>query len=204
MKYLDIKDKLNKLVIFSPSDLLLVDPSFRMPTLYDWESKNLVTKIRNDYYVFFDFNPSDKDYYLIANGIYSPSYVSLESALNYYSIIPESVVRTTSVTTNKTNSFETKFGIYDYSTVNSSLFFGYKILKHSPHEILISTLEKTILDYLYLNSSINSVVDFEELRWNKEIIKESLDFDLFEKYLIIFDNKALQKRCLVLMDYLNA
>lgn len=204
MKYLDIKEKLNSLTIFSPSDLLLIDPNFRMPTLYDWEARGLVAKIRNDYYAFSDFMPEDKDLYLVANRIYSPSYVSLESTLSYYGIIPELVVRTTSITTNKTNSFDTKFGIYDYFTVNSSLFFGYKILEHRPHEISIAYIEKTILDYLYLNSGVNDIKDFEGLRWNKEIIKESLDFDLFEKYLIIFDNKALQKRCSVLMDYLDA
>lgn len=73
MKYLNIKEKLNSLIIFPPNDLFLVDPSFRLPTLYDWESRDLVTKIRNNFYVFSDFDPSDKDYYLIANKIYPPS-----------------------------------------------------------------------------------------------------------------------------------
>ena len=192
------------MTIFSPNDLFLVDSDFRLPTLYDWESRGLVTKIRNDNYVFSDFDPSDKDYYLIANKIYSPSYISLESALNYYGIIPELVAHTTSITTNKTNSFGTKFGIYDYSTINEALFFAYKVVEHSPHEVLIASLEKSILDYLYLNTNINTIDDFEGLRWNKEVIKETLDFDLFEKYLVIFDNKALQRRCSVLMDYLDA
>jgi predicted transcriptional regulator of viral defense system len=181
-----------------------VDPDFRLPTLYDWESRGLVTKIRNDHYTFSDFDPVEQDFYLVANKIYSPSYISLESALNYYGVIPELVMHTTSITTNKTNSFETKFGTYDYSTVNENLFFGYKVVEHSPHEVLIASLEKTILDYLYLNSSVDTIDSFEGLRWNKEIIKETLDFDLFEKYLIIFDNKAMQKRCSVLMDYLDA
>jgi predicted transcriptional regulator of viral defense system len=204
MKYLNIKEKLNNLVIFSPNDLFLVDPDFRLPTLYDWESKGLVLKLRNDFYVFSDFDPSDKDYYLIANKIYSPSYLSLESALNHYGIIPELVAHITSITTNKTNSFKTIFGTYNYSTVKEALFFGYKVVEHIPHEVSIASLEKTVLDYLYLNSSINTTKDFEGLRWNKEVIKETLDFDLFKKYLIIFDNKTLQRRCSVLMDYLDA
>ena len=204
MKYLNVKEKLNNLTIFSPNDLFLLDPNFRLPTLYDWESKGLVIKLRNDFYVFSDFDPADKDYYLIANRIYPPSYISLESALNYYGVIPELVTAITSITTNKTNSFETKFGVYVYSTVNEPLFFGYKVVKHTPHEVLIASLEKTILDYLYLNSDVNTVEHFEGLRWNKEVIKETLDFDLFEKYLVIFDNKALQKRCSVLIIYLNA
>lgn len=204
MKYQKIKQKVNNLVIFSPNDLYIVDPKFRLPTLYDWESKGLVKKIRNNYYVFSDFDPFDKDFFLIANTIYSPSYVSLESALNYYGVIPELVPNTISVTTNKTAMFETCFGNFSYSTIHNNLFFGYNLVSHKPHEILIASIEKTILDYLYLNTNIDSMDDFVHLRWNKDVLKSVLDISVFEKYLIIFDNKALQKRALAFIEYLNA
>lgn len=204
MKYYKIKEKLEDLIIFSSKDLYRIDPDFRLPTLYDWEARGLVKKIRNNNYVFSDFKPFDKDYYFIANKLYEPSYISLESALNFYGIIPEAVVEFTSVSSNKTNKFKNEFGVFTYSSVDSKLFFGYKIIEYKSLGLQVSSLEKAILDYLYLNPSVGSVDDLEGLRWNKNVLKEDLDLDEFEKYLVIFDNKSLQKRCNILLDYLNA
>lgn len=100
MKLYYIKESLKALTIFSPKDVLLIEPGFRIPTLYDWEAQGLVKKIRNNNHVFSDYKPFDKDFYFIANRIYAPSYVSLESALNHYGVNPETVPQTFSITTN--------------------------------------------------------------------------------------------------------
>lgn len=204
MRYIQLKEKLQKLVIFSPKDIKVLDPDFRLPTLYEWESKGLVKKIRNNNYVFLDFNPHDKDYFFIANKIYEPSYVSLESALSFYSIIPEEVYEVTSITTNKTNNFSTHFGKFTYSAVSPDLFFGYKLINYEPRNLSIASLEKTILDYLYLHPTLNSLDDYIELRWNKSILKESLDIEILEKYLSLTNTKSLQKRSVTFMEYINA
>lgn len=54
--------------------------------------------------------------YLLANKIYSPSYVSLETALSYYGVIPESVYVVISVTTKPTRSFEVEGKRFLYQT----------------------------------------------------------------------------------------
>jgi predicted transcriptional regulator of viral defense system len=204
MKYYDIKQKLESITIFSSKDIFLIDPAFRLPTLYDWEAKGLVKKIRNNNYVFADYAPADKDYYFISNKLYEPSYISLETALNHYGVIPEIVQEVTAITTNKTNRFETIFGNFSYASVGESLFFGYNMLEHNNHGVAIASMEKTVADYLYLKSNITETADFEGLRWNREVLTRNLNFETFEKYLIIFDNKALQKRCVSFMEYLNA
>ncbi|MFA5687664.1 MAG: hypothetical protein WC959_00705 [Kiritimatiellales bacterium] len=51
---------------------------------------------------------------LLANLIYGPSVVSLESALAYYRLIPERVDAVTSVTTGRPGRFETPLGLFIY------------------------------------------------------------------------------------------
>jgi len=189
--------------VFSLNDIYLVDPNFRQSTLYDWEKQELVKKIRNKWYVFDDFQPEGNDYYLISNKIYSPSYISLELALNHYSVIPESVSEITAMTTRKTKTFQTKFGDFVYKSIKESLFFGYKIFEYDNLGVTIASLEKTILDYLYLNSDIKHIEDFAGLRFNKEIISKTVDKNKLSKYLEVFNSSALRNRIKILHDYLD-
>lgn len=47
---------------------------------------------------------------LIANHIYTPSYISMSSALRYYGLIPETVYMTQSMTIKHSRTFETPVG----------------------------------------------------------------------------------------------
>lgn len=203
MKYYKIKDKLSLLKVFTVEDLYTVDPDFRIETLYDWEAKGWVNRLRNKNYIFSDLKLSNYDLYLVANKLYDPSYVSLEMALNHYGVIPEMVARITSITTNKTLSVETKIGTFDYRTVDSSLFFGYKLITIGGVTYKIASLEKTIADYLYLNPQIVAVEDIQGLRFNETLLREKLNRDELEKTLVVFDNKALSERVRVLLNYLK-
>jgi hypothetical protein len=53
-----------------------------------------------------------------------------------------------------------------------------------------------------LHPELNSVDDFEALRWNKEVLKQ-LDFNLFSDYLQLFNSKRLGKRVQILNKYVN-
>lgn len=56
---------------------------------------------------------------MLANLIYGPSYISMESALAYHGWIPEAVHSVTSVSLNRANRFETPIGYFDYVQVRS-------------------------------------------------------------------------------------
>lgn len=202
MRYYGIKEKLEKLIVFTPEDVYLVDQNFRRPTLYEWEKKGLVSKLKNNRYVFSGFIPSDNEYFLIANKLYEPSYVSLESALNYYNVIPEAVQVVTSVSTQKTNTFDTSLGRYAYRTINESLFWGYVVIEVSEHGVIMASLEKALLDYLYLNPEIDSFDDLDGLRFNRSIA-EDLNIETFHKYLRLFRNRSLDQRANVLLNYFH-
>lgn len=58
---------------------------------------------------------------LVANVLYGQSYLSMESALWFYRLIPEAVFNHTSITTKHSRSFTTPFGTFRY--LNASLTY---------------------------------------------------------------------------------
>jgi predicted transcriptional regulator of viral defense system len=203
MKYHDLKHRLEALVVFTLRDVFLLDPDFRQATLYDWEKLGKVVRLKNGCYTFSDLIPVNFDFYLLANLIYEPSYVSTEMALNHYGVIPELVSSVTCVTTNKTQVFANSFGNFVYQTIAPALFFGYDLLEVREHGVKIASLEKAVLDYLYFNSSVVSNDDFSGLRWNKQILNEGIDKVKLNTFLAIFANAALAKRVTGFYKYLE-
>ncbi|MEX0895600.1 MAG: hypothetical protein WDZ94_01515 [Patescibacteria group bacterium] len=202
MKYFDIKDQLEPLIVFSLQDIFLIDPDFRQATLYDWEKANRVIKLKNNRYVFADFKPSGLDFYLLSNRLYQPSYVSIESALNHYGIIPEAVINTTAISTSKTQVFTTPVGTFWYQSIRPECFFGYDLLEYKKHGIQLAYLEKAVLDYLYLHSEIQALSDLESLRWNKEVLAEQLDKRKLHIFAEAFGSSVLHERLRLLEKYI--
>ena len=205
MRFLDFRRQLEKLPVFNLTDIRKIDPGFHKPQLTYWQDKGWVKPIAGGYYVFEDVVIDSVIMNILANKIIQPSYISLESALSYYQIIPERVFGVTSVTSKKTSQFESRWGIYSYRSIKSSLMFGYKIIRPSRGMIfLLASLEKTVLDYLYLNSHISMIEDFEELRWDREALSVLIENEIFESYVKQFNNHALYLRVEQMMRYINA
>lgn len=204
MKYIDIQNNLRRLGVFTLNDIRMLDPDFREPTLNDWLNNGWIKRIRRFWYADSSFNPQGNDYFFIANRIYSPSYISLESALSHYGFIPETTLQITSVSTRKTNLFDTQFGVFSYQSIKNDLYFGYEIIENKNRPFTLATPEKAILDYLYLHSEISSIEDLEGLRFNSEIINSTIDKEKFNTYLNQFDNLELNNRAKLLLEYLNA
>ena len=110
--------------------------------------------------------------FYIANVLKSPSYISLEKALEYHGLIPEAVSVFTSVTTKRPEMFETPAGRYDYRHIKPSLFWGYTALAMSGQTVFMATPEKALLDFFYLKHAKVSLDYLKELRLqNVENIK---------------------------------
>ena len=199
MRYIDLKTKLKEILVFSLNDIRQWDPFFYRNRLIEWLEKGYIIRLRRDRYMFSDTDISGSRLFYVANRIYSPSYLSLETALSYYGFIPETVYSITSVTTRKTNEFENTFGKFTYRTLNSNLFWGYDIVQN----FQIAEVEKCILDYFYLNPNIENESDFIELRFNGEDFLKRYSKEKFIKYLKVFDNKALNNRVGKFMEFLK-
>lgn len=205
MRYLEFREEIKKLPIFNLNDIRKIDPAFHKPQLSYWLEKGWIKSIAGGYYAFGDTVIDSVILNVVANKIVQPSYISLESALAYYHIIPERVFGVTSVTSKKTSQFESRWGIISYRSLKSDLMFGYDIFRPLPGRIfLMASLEKTILDYLYLNSRISGIEDFEGLRWDREALSVLMENKTFESYLQRFNKRALGFRVEQMMRYLNA
>jgi predicted transcriptional regulator of viral defense system len=202
MKYLEFREKLLPLGFFSISHIDIFFPDFDNRRLVEWQEKGYLKKIINKWYVFSEIEHSTESLYQIANKIYQPSYVSLESALNYYNLIPEGVFRITSISTKKTSTFNAVIGTFSYRSINSRIFFGYQIKQVGNIHFAMADLEKCILDFLYLHPNLISIGDFESLRLNPYILSQ-INSELMNDYLKYFQNKSLNKRVEGLVNYIH-
>ena len=203
MNYLTFEKSLREFHVFSIKDINKKYPDFDNRRLVEWQQKSYIQKIRREYYCFQERKKDEQFLFFAANKIYSPSYVSMESALAYYNLIPEGVFLITSISTRNTASYNTPVGDFSYNHVKTVLFFGYRLLLNDSVAIKIAEPEKVILDYLYLKK-LNSEDDIDALRFNEIQIKEIVDFHKLDKYQRIFNSKVLDKRIKLLKEIINA
>jgi predicted transcriptional regulator of viral defense system len=86
----------------------------------------------------------------LASFIYGPSYISLESALSYHGLIPESVPSITSTSIKRNTTAQTPFGFYTYHRLPTFNFFiGVEHVKEDDNQFLLATPWKALLDYIY-------------------------------------------------------
>lgn len=129
---------------------------------------------------------------LIANHLYGPSYVSLESALSYHNLIPERVYRVRSVTMKRFKMYDTPLGVFEYLTVSPE-YFSIGIQQQVTQDntaFLIASPEKALCDLIVLSSGLrlqsskavkiyleeNLRIDlFENRSWNTEIISQCME-----------------------------
>lgn len=204
MRFRDFYSTAKNLPAFNLNDVRKLDPNFHRQQLNDWFLRGYIQPLAGGYYLFAEAQVDESTLFMLANRIYEPSYISLESALAYFHVIPETVLGVTSASSRKTVHFDSQWGRFDYRSIKPSLMFGYRVVNHNKLiKYKIASLEKAVLDYLYLNTSIASIDDLAGLRWNRQELA-GLDNPTFEKLLKIFANKALERRAALLMEYIHA
>lgn len=175
MRFLELQKKI-KTNIFTISDVVKYFPNENFialrTQLFRLTKKSLIFRIKRGLYCF---NKEKIDELQLANILYFPSYISCESVLNYYGIIPDVPQGVTSITTITSKKIKTIFGNYYYFKINPKLFFGFDIVKTKNDYLKIAKKEKALLDFFYLRK-INKI---DDLRLN---LKE-IDFSLYKKYL---------------------
>lgn len=127
----------------------------------------------------------------------------MESALDYYDIIPEAVYSIQSISTRKTIAFTNKLGTFNYRTIKKDLYFGYHLVKQETTTFRMASREKAILDFLYLRPDINHYQNFEALRWNREELL-LIDDSKLQEYMGLYASPTLTKKLQFLKTYLHA
>jgi predicted transcriptional regulator of viral defense system len=203
MHYLEFEKALKIFPVFSVKDIQKRFPGFDSRRLVEWQQKGYLLKVKRGYYSFSERTRGEHFLYFAANKIYSPSYISFESALSYYNLIPEGVFTATSATTRNTANYSSPLGDFSYRHLKSVLFFGYKLLKEKDFTIKTAEPEKVILDYFYINK-LNSLEEIEAMRFNNIIAKEIISFDKLRTYQKVFNSKVLDNRIQMFIQIINA
>jgi len=187
-------------VVISLNDINKEFPKFYRHRLTEWQNQGYIKKIIRGFYILSDLETNEFTSFAIANKIYEPSYISLESALRYYNFIPEQTFSVTSISTLKTKTFATWIDRFVYSNIIPNLFFGYEIVHFKNFVFKIADREKAILDYLYFHRHFKTEKDIEELRFNIEEIQATVDRKKLENYLLKYNNKSFKK---IINNFLN-
>jgi predicted transcriptional regulator of viral defense system len=180
------KELKNKgLSVFTPKEFERV---FDVPAtaarqfIHAYIEKKFFSKLRNGLYAVEGERPN---LYFAANKIYRPSYISLETALSYYHIIPETVYSVTSVTPKSTSSFDA-FGIdFSYTKIKQAAFTGYTTKKEGGVTFHIAEPEKALADYLYL-------VSLGKKKLNDRTDVKQLDKKKTREYTLLFNRPKLR------------
>jgi len=205
MKFSEFQKQFSGLPLVSVTEVEKAFPGFDRNALTRWQQAGFLEKIRNTHYRFSSSPVAgNAELFFIANRIYAPSYVSLQSALSWHGFIPEGVFTVTSVTTLKTQAFSTPAGSFAFRTVKPDLFFGYRLEAFGAFRFKIADPAKALLDMLYLFPNLDSDGHFHELRLNFFEVQEKLDIAVFHQYLSIFNSKTLEKRAKTFIQYLQA
>ncbi|MDF1515262.1 MAG: hypothetical protein P1S60_15745 [Anaerolineae bacterium] len=205
MKLRDFESRIENLPVFNLNDVRKIDPGFHRQQLHYWQKQGYIKAVAGGYYILAHRNVDEAHLFMVANKLYQPSYISLESALAYYHVIPETVLGVTSISSRITKKYTTDWGVFSYRSVKPQYMFGYEIFQvDQQKKYTMASLEKAVLDYLYLNTDIQTFADLEGLRWNRDQLQPLKDSVAFHQYLSLFNKKALNDRVELFKAFLNA
>lgn len=163
-----LKEK--KLLLFSPLDITRLFGISKVAAtflVHRYVQKMFIRRVRRGLYVFPGLLPPDL---YLANKLYEPSYISLEFALSYHRVIPETVYEITSVTTKSTRCFTALGKIFSYHSLKQDAFTGYILEKQDGFTYLIAEPEKAFVDCMYLRAKAKKELlqRFDKERINKD------------------------------------
>lgn len=143
----------------------------------------------------------------IANHIRKPSYVSLESAMSHYGLIPEAVYTITSVTPAANLELDTPIGHFSFSHLKTTYFnFDFYHVREGDDRYLLATPLKALMDYIILKKKNYKIIeeceedlrfDIDELRSYKEFVnKTKIDqmLKVYKSYRLQTILKDLRKK----------
>lgn len=162
----------NNYYVFSFEDVCVFFPKEKKATLKQylsrWKKSGFIAPLRRGLYELVFPQPRILSDMVLANRIYSPSYVSLETALSHYSMIPEVSMAALSVTTKPTRRFKNHHGLFVYHSVQPKAFCGYTIESHGGLDVLIAEPEKALADFLYFKTLRARDFDVKALRLDRK------------------------------------
>lgn len=154
------------------------------------ERDNKIIRLRRGLYVCNpEITGSTLSTELIANHLYTPSYVSMASALRYYGLIPEEVYTIQSMTSKNSKTYNTPLGRFEYLHICREAFgIGITSILKENYAFVVATPEKALCDLIANSPGVNLRYLNEAREYLEEDIRlEYSDFcnmnpTIFEQY----------------------
>jgi hypothetical protein len=149
---------------------------------------------RGLYLIKLPFKKQTFDLLELAQAIYGPSYISLESALSFHGWIPEAVYTTTSVSTRRSKEFDTPIGPFSFKHAPPHNFYEQVNRIESQESVfLIAEPWKALADYIYVyKREWPSIQDlYLDMRIERETLLESNILNL-ERLAKSYSNKKVR------------
>ena len=143
-----------------------VDPNDVRRQLSRWTRAKKLYQLRRGLYTLAPpFQKAKPHPFLIANRMVISSYVSCQSALAYYGLIPEYVPVTTSVTAARPARWDTPLGSFEFRHIKVEWLRGYRLTElGGSQQAFVASPEKALLDLIHLQSGGDSPDYVRELR----------------------------------------
>lgn len=112
---------------------------------------------RGHYLLAREYRKTEPPPFTLAAMLYSPSHVSLETALSHHGLIPEAVYQVASVCTRRSHSFATPLGVFSYHCVPSTFpTAGVEVISlPDSFWAYVATPLRAIADMVYLNRNVS-------------------------------------------------
>jgi hypothetical protein len=173
-----------------------VNPDIVRLQLTRWTKSGRVYQLRRGLYAIAPPYQKVKPHpFLIANRMQRASYISGQSALAFYGLIPDTVQATLSITAGRPERLETPLGVFEFRHVKPELLRGYRMLalhgqKAPEQQALVAAPEKALLDLVYLQPGGDTPAYLHELRLQN---LERLDLDELRRQAEIFNTPKLRR-----------
>lgn len=131
-----------------------------------WERNGRLFQVRRGLYTLAPpYQHVTPHPFLTANRMVKGSYVSCQSALAWYGLIPEYTPVTVSVTTLRPGTWNTALGRFIFRHVKPDLLWGYVALDVTPgQQAFVARPEKALLDLIHLTPGADQQIYLDELR----------------------------------------
>lgn len=142
------------------------DPANVRRQLSRWTEAGQLYQLRRGLYALAPPYQKTKPHpFLVANRMVKASYVSCQSALAHFGLIPDHVPVAVSVTTLRPCAWETPLGAFEFHHLKPTLLFGYRFTElGGGQQAFVATPEKALMDLVHFQPEGDSQAYLDALR----------------------------------------
>jgi hypothetical protein len=168
-----------------PSQVLLSlfqEYSSPLDKIGDWVEKGYLIQLRRGLYI-----PGSNsglilpELFTISNHLYGPSYISLESALSFWGLIPERVFGVYAISLQRSKVIETPVGRFEYRNMSDRYYYlgVNSISLTSKQRVLMANKEKAVIDKIVLTAGVQFRSKEDVIGYFERDLRVEME-DLFE------------------------